>query len=70
MPLIISAEESATHKAAQIIVDGDQATWVTPASQHPDDHSVDVQYLNSRTAWIAIRELAKDGVNWHGEVQR
>ena len=69
MTLIISAEESLTHKAAQIIVDGDQATWMTPASQDPDDCSVDVQYLNSRTAWIAIQELAKDGVIWSGEVQ-
>lgn len=70
MTLVISSEETHLHKATQIIVDGDQVTWMTPASSDPDDHSVDVQYLNSRTAWIAIQELAKDGVNWHGEVQR
>ena len=70
MTLVISSEETFLHKATQIIIDGDQATWMTPASQDPDDHSVDVQYLNSSTAWIAIQELASDGVIWSVEVQR
>lgn len=69
MTLVISSEETFFHKATQVIVDGDQATWMTPASQDPDDTSVDVQYLNARTAWIAIQELAKDGVIWSAEVQ-
>lgn len=70
MTLVISSEETFFHKATQVIVDGDQVTWMTSASSDPDDTSVDVHLVSTRFAWVIIKAMAEDGVVWYGEVLR
>ena len=70
MPLVISSEETFFHKATRMIVIGEDTAVITPASNDPDDESVDIEFVNTRVAWIAIKEMATDGVKWYGRAVR